>query len=165
MKRCMFESSRLIFRSIAVEDSDILVRWRSDYDIIKYFKDNRPLTMEKHRIWFENYLSGDDRYDFIIEDKMNADKIGFASITDVDREKKSCEIGVAIAEKSYQGKGLAKETVLSLVNFAHRRFSIDTCIAMVHHENHASIQTFIAVGFEKVAAGEFEVYKYKITKK
>ena len=49
-----FISERLSFRSITVEDTREIVKWRSDPDIIRYFKNPRPLTIEEHLKWYQH---------------------------------------------------------------------------------------------------------------
>lgn len=43
-----FESNRLCFSEINEADTDALVKWRSDPEIVQHFFDSKPLTHEIH---------------------------------------------------------------------------------------------------------------------
>ena len=93
-----FISERLSFRSITVEDTQEIVKWISDPDIIRYFKNPMPLTTEEHLKWYQNYLLQNCRYDFIIEDKLSFTKIGFLALLNIDKENSGCQISYTIGE-------------------------------------------------------------------
>ncbi|MBQ7233264.1 MAG: GNAT family N-acetyltransferase [Bacillales bacterium] len=156
-----FISERLSFRSITVEDTQEIVKWRSDPDIIRYFKNPMPLTTEEHLKWYQNYLLQNCRYDFIIEDKLSFTKIGFLALLNIDKENSGCQISYTIGEDIYRGKGLAKEAVLSLIRFGQDTFNLKNFFAEVHYKNISSIRLVEALGFIKeVDEKEFCIYKY-----
>lgn len=145
-KNDAFSSERLHFRGISLEDTDCLVKWRSDPDVIRYYYDPTPITEQSHLRWYsQHYLGDEGRFDFIVTEKASGRKIGFVSIKDICRETRSGEISYSIAEKDFQKKGYAKEAILALM--AYLQPDVTTIYAVVHHENTASIHTAEAAGF------------------
>lgn len=160
MKQYSFTSDRLRFRSITIEDSEDIVRWRSNHEIIRYFKNNKSITLEEHLEWYANYILQTNRYDFVLEDRFNHKKIGFVALINIDIENLSCEINYTIGEVSYRGKGFAKEAILRLIRFSKDTFNLKNFFAEIHHENISSIELVQSLGFVKKRDGEFCIYKY-----
>ncbi|MEG1932129.1 MAG: GNAT family N-acetyltransferase [Pygmaiobacter sp.] len=150
---------RLTCTGISLEDAEDIVCWRSNKQLIKYFRDPQPLTMEKHMVWFQNYLENPDRYDFIIHCKADNAKIGVLSLSGIWDEK-GAEIGYMIASQTHQRQGFAKESIAGLIEFAQREFGIRKFCTEIHSENFPSIQTVLRLGFIKTekADGMFECY-------
>ena len=143
-KKC-FESERLIFREICYDDTDKLVRWRSNPNIFSFFRNAKPLTHKKHLNWYKtNYLLSPDRIDFIVTEKSTSEDIGFCNAK-INNDN-SCEIGYAIGEISAQGKAFATETVKTMINEFHKK-GINTFYATIRKDNAASIKVIERNGF------------------
>ncbi len=141
-----FLSERLFFRGINEQDTDCLVRWRSDPRIIRYCNNPVPLVEQSHLYWYqEKYLKSSNRFDFIVIDRILNKKIGFMGIKDIDWESRQGEISYAIAEKNFLQKGYAKEAIWALLKYIQR--DIKLAYAIIHQDNIASIKTVSSLGF------------------
>lgn len=160
-KEDTFESCNLQFHGIGEGDTECLVRWRSDPDVIRYFYDPTPVTRESHLYWYRNrYLIDDSRFDFIVSEKKSGRSIGFVSIKDICKEHRAGEISYTIAEKEFQRKGYAKEAILALMGYL--RQDITTIYADIHQENIPSIRTVTALGFFLCNASIGPFVRYQI---
>ena len=76
------ESERLILRGITEDDAPEIVEWRSDPQAYKFFRSPHRITMDEHLAWFRNnYLSNDNRFDWMCFEKSSGSKIGvFGSV-------------------------------------------------------------------------------------
>ena len=76
------ESERLILRGITEDDAPEIVEWRSDPEAYKFFRSPHRITMDEHLAWFRNnYLSNDNRLDWMCFEKSSGSKIGvFGSV-------------------------------------------------------------------------------------
>ncbi len=76
------ESERLILRGITEDDALEIVEWRSDPEAYKFFRSPHRITMDEHLAWFRNnYLSNDNRLDWMCFEKSSGSKIGvFGSV-------------------------------------------------------------------------------------
>ena len=137
----MFESERLYFRGINETDTDCLVAWRSNPEIIRYFRQPRPITKETHERWYKNvYSQSSDRFDFIITEKKTKKAIGTVGVSHIDHRHSSCEISYMIAERDYQRRGYAVEAITAIMQ---EMIAEHICcfFAEVHKENLASRRT------------------------
>jgi len=160
-----FESERLLYRGISEQDADSLVKWRSEGDLIRYFKNPEPLTLKGHMEWFNNfYLYDDSRFDFVIMEKASHSgtseharkgirlrksvdsKIGTVGVNVLDYHKKSCEISYMIAEIGARRKGYGSEAVLALI-CRLKQEGICHFYTEIHGDNLASIRTSEKLGF------------------
>lgn len=141
-----FFSERLYIRGINEQDTDYLVKWRSDPELIQYFRQTKPLTREEHMKWFYSYCQNINRYDFMILTRETSQAIGTVGVNHVDWEQHSCEISYMIAETAYQRKGYAIEAIALMINTMVNE-EIYHFFAEIHLQNTASINTVKKLGF------------------
>jgi RimJ/RimL family protein N-acetyltransferase len=154
-----FESERLLFKGIDEQDAGSLVKWRSNPEVIKYFKNSKPASPEKHKDWFCNsYMKNDCRIDFIITEKSSMRKIGTAGAHNCDIGKGTCAVSCMIAEPGFQGRGYAREALSTLMEWV-AQVGIRFFYAEIHERNSSSINMIKKLGFEATSQqGNFITY-------
>ena len=141
-----FSSDHFAYRPIREEDADVLVSWRSDKDIIQYYKNNLPITLESHLKWYRgSYLPDDRRLDWVVWDGETP--VGFVALTHIDNEKQKCEVNYTIGNLSYRHRGFGAEILNAVVKFGREKFGINRFVAEVHINNVASQRTAEKSGF------------------
>lgn len=160
----VFESERLLFRGIQEEDAPVLVRWRSDPEAIKFFRNPRPLTLGGHLNWFSrHYLPDRSRFDFLVLTKAGSIPIGTVGVQSLSLQDGTCELSYMIAERDHQRKGYAKESILAIIRRLETE-EIHFFRAIIHRENVASIRTVDSLGFYRFSQeGGFETYAFSST--
>lgn len=162
-KNEQFSSERLLFRGICETDTDYLVKWRSDDNIIRYFRQPVKTTREKHIQWYEqSYIHNLERYDFIIIEKNADQPIGTVGVNHVNRGNASCEISYMIAETGYCRRGYAVEAINAMMK---RMLSehIVHFYAEIHEDNAASIRTVCKLGYAlRESRAPFLVYHQQL---
>ncbi len=144
----VFTSTRLTFRGINETDTELLVKWRSDETVIRYFRTSVPVTEAGHTKWYrESYISNPNRYDFIIFKKNSGQAMGTVGVNDLNRESGSCEISYMIAESAFQRKGYAVEAIRAMMDLMLTE-DIRHFFAEIHSDNLASIRTIQKLGYE-----------------
>lgn len=141
-----YYSERLYIRGINEQDTDYLVKWRSDPELIQHFRQTKPLTREEHLKWYHLYSQNVNRYDFMILTKDTSQAIGTVGVNHVDFEQRSCEISYMIAETAYQRKGYAVEAIALMIKTMSNE-GIYHFFAEIHQKNTASINTVKKLGF------------------
>lgn len=140
------EGDRITLTSFNSEHTEQLVKWRNDEDIIRYFLNPNPLKTEDHLNWYNNsYLLDDDRIDFVITDKQSGEAAGTAGIKNI--ASGNIELSYAVGNRAARGKGLAKEAVKMLMDFAKKEYGATRASACIHEENAASRGFIINLGF------------------
>ena len=146
-KSSTFLSERLCFRGINETDTDCLAAWRSDPQIIRYFRRPVPITREGHERWYQTvYLRDIKRFDFIVLERQIQRAIGTVGVNCIDRKERSCEISYMIAEPAFQRKGYAVEAIAAMMDTAMKE-GICRFFAEVHSQNIASQRTIEKLGY------------------
>lgn len=155
-----FASRCLRYQPIDIDAAGLLVKWRSDPQTIRYYRDPRPLTMEQHLKWYrEKYLPDQTRYDWIVW--LEEKSIGTVSLSNIDFEEGSAEIGYMIGEPVFRGQGLSTEMITACMKFGKERLGLTMFTAEIHSENIASQKAIEKCGFSlRSQTGEFRLYKY-----
>lgn len=152
IKHASFASERLFYRGIQEEDSEDIVRWRSDEENYRFFSRPVPLGMEEHLDWFKRYLFDGARYEYLITVKHSGRKIGTAGLK-LTLEHTG-EISYMIGEKDQRRSGYGTEAILAISRFSFSHFDIKTLRAEVRAGNPASQRAAENAGFTP----EFIVY-------
>lgn len=141
-----FESERLFYRGINESDAVLLVRWRSDPEVIRFFRSPEPITMEQHLRWYgQSYRANQNRFDYLIIDKETKQAIGTIG-TSKFSEESGWEVSYMIAETAYRRRGYAVEAIAAIMGRL-RKEGVSDFVAEIHRENTASIKTVERLGF------------------
>ena len=79
--------------------------WIQKPSLRKSFLFFKPITIENHQIWFENYLKDDSQKIFAITYEGN--HVGNIGLKYIDNLNKTAETWIYIGETSYMGNGIA----------------------------------------------------------
>ena len=150
------ESERLILRGITEDDAPEIVEWRSDPEAYKFFRSPHRITMDEHLSWYRNnYLSNNNRFDWICVDKSSGRKIGvFGAV----RDGKIAEVNYLLAPYA-QHKGYALEAVKMVIEYVRSELHIKRVAAEIHRDNAPSIALAERTGFTlESESGDFLLY-------
>lgn len=150
------ESERLILRGITEDDAPEIVEWRSDPEAYKFFRSPHRITMDEHLSWYRNnYLSNNNRFDWICVDKSSGRKIGvFGAV----RDGKTAEVNYLLAPYA-QHKGYASEAVKRIIEYVRSELHIKRVVAEIHRDNAPSIALAERTGFTlESESGDFLLY-------
>ena len=140
LKKAVFESDRLVFTGISEADTFLIVKWRSDEEIIRYFKNPVKITEASHRKWLDRYLDDVTRFDFMIREKDTGRAIGIVGAQNIDYSSSSAEVAYLIGEKDRQGFGFAAEAVTKLEEFLERQLQMIKFSSTIHRNNLPSLR-------------------------
>ncbi|MBR0279184.1 MAG: GNAT family N-acetyltransferase [Synergistaceae bacterium] len=150
------ESERLILRGITEDDAPEIVEWRSDPEAYKFFRSPHRITMDEHLSWYRNnYLSNNNRFDWICVDKSSGRKIGvFGAV----RDGKTAEVNYLLAPYA-QHKGYALEAVRRIIEYVRSELHLKRVVAEIHRDNAPSIALAERTGFTlESESGDFLLY-------
>lgn len=154
-----FTSKHLQYRTIEEEDSIILVSWRSNLDLIRYYRNSSPITMEMHQNWFQHIYESDyTRWDFMVFDGKIP--VGFVALIHINLSRRTAEVNYTIGNKDYIGRGFSTEMIQSLCDFGKNVFGVGEFVAEIHKDNIASQKAAISSGFA-LEDTEDKFWKYR----
>jgi diamine N-acetyltransferase len=136
----------IIIRPLEEEDARTSVRWRNIPDIWRYTKSapDKQITLEDELNWIHDAISDERsaRFAIIVDDTY----VGNIYLTEID--DKSAEFHIFIGEKSYWGKGVAKEASKQIIKYARDTLGLKRICLEVKRENVAAYRAYRKLGFE-----------------
>jgi ribosomal-protein-alanine N-acetyltransferase len=145
-KSCCFESERLKYRGINIDDSPNMVAWRSRPDIYQFSSNANPVTLEEHLAWFNGYALRMNEIRTIITDKASNADVGMVGGI---WENQTLILSYYIGETQYRGKGFAGEAIKALMTYVCNVFGIHSFEAHILPTNIASIACVEKLGFKR----------------
>jgi len=142
-------ASRVRLRLLAEDDLEMTLAWRNRDDVRRWFKQSDIISMESHRAWFTQHQLVDDSLMFVVEDSLTGTPVGQVSIYAIDREAGEAEVGRFIAAPGVSGKGLIREAIAALVQFAFNELALQRVYLEVLSGNARAIRLYESIGFAK----------------
>jgi RimJ/RimL family protein N-acetyltransferase len=146
------ENRRIRLRLLGVDDLEMTRNWRNQDPIRKWFIHSDIITPEQHRQWFEAYLVRDNDFVFVIEERIALRKpVGQISLYNIEWPQRRAEFGrLMIGDLEAQGKGIAKDAMILLLEFVERAWTIDEVYLDVYADNYPALSIYKSLGFMPV---------------
>lgn len=153
----MIVGERVQLREIEEEDLEIVVIWRNDPEILKWLFSYLPLSMSKQRRWYHKYVEDRTQQTFVIEAKGKI-PVGTVGLSHIDYRNQIAELGILI-DKDWQHKGIGREALNLLIEFAWNEMNMRKIKALVFKENEAAINLYKSCGFVEEGILKKEIFK------
>jgi diamine N-acetyltransferase len=154
-KRVIFpiENDRIRLRLLEVRDLPMILAWRNQDQIRRWFLHSEIISPQKHKEWYKKYLPRDNDYVFIIEEIRDLNRaVGQISTYRIEWNNKKAEFGrLMIGEPEAQGKGLAKIAAELLLNYAFIELGINRFELEVFGNNEPALAIYRFLGFTEVS--------------
>ena len=140
------------FKSHTREDISSRISWLNNRVANLYALDdpNHIYTLEEQNKWFDNYEKdleeGKKKFFTILNDGHS---IGFMGLSHIDQIKKTAEIFILIGNDECRGKGIGKESMRYLINYAFHVLNLNSLHLEVNKLNTPAINLFQGFGFQK----------------
>ena len=151
MKNVRLEGERVYLRSITYEDTDLIVKWRNQENVFRYFFYRGVFDKEGHERWIREKIEKGIVEQFMVCLKDSDRPVGCTYLRDIDYDNKKAEYGVFIGEEDVRGNGIGKEILNITVNYAFDSLGLHRVYARVREDNYSSLYSFLHSGFEKEA--------------
>jgi glycosyltransferase involved in cell wall biosynthesis/RimJ/RimL family protein N-acetyltransferase len=136
-------------RPLIIDDASDSYRWRNDSEIWKFTgnKPNKFITEETEKKWLSEKLIETDSVRFaIIADNQY---VGNIQITNISESKKG-QYHIFIGEKSYWGKGIAKQATAQIIRIAKESLGLRELYLFVNPKHTSAIALYEKCGFVKI---------------
>ncbi len=156
-------TDRLTLRDIIAQDTELIVDWRSDPEIYKYFLESHPIDKKEHLDWYWNkYIFDPDRFDYMAIRRDTGRAIGVFGIKREDSSSKEVEVSYMLSPEERR-KGYASEAVIALMDYIKKEWECKSVIAKIHKDNRSSIRLVLKLGYRCVYHNEmFGTYKKEL---
>jgi diamine N-acetyltransferase len=137
-------------RPLRASDRAISVRWRNDAEIRDNVLGYRfPVTEEMEANWVDGVLKDQSRTRVVlaIEDEADGAFVGLVYLNDIDWFVRNAEFGILIGERSRQGRGLAKDALALVANYAFGTLNLNRLYLRVVAFNKRALRLYRSFGF------------------
>ena len=143
----MLIGKKIRLRAIEEKDLPLIVKWRNQPDIYKYFYEYEPLSLVMQRKWFEQFLDRKDEKMFIIE-MIEGESIGTVGLTHIDMRSRKCEWGRwIIGEGTHRGKGYGLEVEILICKYVFEHLNMHKLYLEVLGDNDHVVDIHTKFGF------------------
>jgi len=147
MKIHVRSGEKTYIRFITYDDTDLIVKWRNQDNVSRYFFYREEFTSKIHEAWMKNKVEAGDVVQFIVCLKDTDRPVGGTYLRDIDKENGSAEYGVFIGDESVRGQGIGKEILRLTLDYAFNELGLKRIMARAIATNEASKQSFLHSGF------------------
>jgi RimJ/RimL family protein N-acetyltransferase len=141
------QSANVRLRLLTADDLVMTLMWRNREEVRHWLGTSAEISLASHQAWFREHEMTDDAFMFIVEDVASSAPLGQVSIYGIDRDVGAAEIGRFIAAPGVSGKGLIREAIAALIQFAFHEMNLERLILEVVPTNARAIKLYLSLGF------------------
>lgn len=129
---------KVVLRDLIMEDAEDRYTWSLDREITKYlsFPDKYPpFTMDETKKWVKICMEGTNGYfqkTILAEDGK---PIGWVDLKNIDNINKNAEMGIAIGDRNYLGKGYGSAAIYEILRIGFLEFGLNKIWLRVDFDN------------------------------
>lgn len=157
-KDLIIRGQQIYLRPITVGDTDMVVRWRNDRNVVANFIYRKPLSREEHLNWMKQKVETGLVHQFIVcrnEDDM---PLGCVYLQNFEEEHGKAEEGIFLGEAQSRGKGIGTEAAGLMLQYAFGELGLHKVSARVLAYNGASIRLHEKAGYVQEACFKEELF-------
>ncbi|MGB0524652.1 MAG: GNAT family N-acetyltransferase [Flammeovirgaceae bacterium] len=150
-----FESERLLYRSLSLDDAESWQHFFEDHDSLAYFElpsiEKDKLFMAKR--WIRKQLTRYEQQHFgqlAMVRKEDGVLIGLAGFKYMEYKGTRYPEMMCVIKKSYRRQGYSTEATIRFVRFAFDEQLTEKVLFTIHEKNVGSQRTLESLGFQKI---------------
>lgn len=144
----MLETNKISIRPIEKQDTENILKWRNSKHVKDNFCVEHDITKEEHENWLKNQIDTQKTYQFVIYDKELKQDVGSVFIKNIDQQDKNGEFGIFIGLKEALGRGIGKDAMSLILNFAKETLKLHKVYLRVLEKNDRAIHLYQKIGFQ-----------------
>jgi RimJ/RimL family protein N-acetyltransferase len=150
----LLKGKHVTLRGLELEDAEEIMKHFNDLEVRRFLGGPIPVSTPDEEEWIRGTWArrktGRDHV-FGIELNKNQLLIGCCELTDISPIHRGAELGIAIFNKTYWGKGLGTETMHLLLDYGFNSLNLHRIFLRVHETNARAIRVYEKVGFQQAA--------------
>ena len=136
-------------RPITHDDTDLIVKWRNQENVIKYFFYRKEFTKEGHETWLREKVETGQVVQFVVCMKENDRPVGSTFLRDIDMDHMKAEFGFFLGEEDVRGRGIGKDILSLTLDYAFNTMKLHRVYARAFETNKPSVGSFLKNGFKQ----------------
>ncbi|MET3729396.1 RimJ/RimL family protein N-acetyltransferase [Fictibacillus halophilus] len=137
-------------RDLVIEDAEDRYAWCLDVEVTKHLNmPNKypPFSIEETRNWIIQCIEKKNGYDQKAIISEHGKHIGWIDLKNIDRLNQHAELGIAIGDKSYWGKGYGIAAMHEMLKYGFFELSLNKIWLRVEIDNEKAISSYIKAGY------------------
>ena len=134
---------------LTIENIEIVRNWRNSKDVSSYMYSNKKIEKEDQKSWFEKENNDNSSEYWIITYDNN--KIGLASLTDINLVLNSCYWAFYLGDTSIRGMGIGSKIEYSVMHYVFEELKLNKLRCEVFTFNDNVIKMHEKFGFRREA--------------
>ncbi|WP_459502736.1 GNAT family N-acetyltransferase [Bacillus sp. C1] len=137
-------------RELLLEDVEDRYQWSLDTEVTKHLvvpDQYPPFTRDETKRWIGMCIHRENGYEqraIIAEDGVH---IGWVDLKNFDKTNKNAELGIAIGNKEYWGRGYGLAALHSMLQIGFYEFGLEKVWLRVDVDNKQAIKSYEKAGF------------------
>lgn len=146
-------------------DIPLRVKWLNNKQANLFAVDDptHVTTIAEQEKWFDEYEEqlklGQKKFFTILNSET---PVGFLGLSHINREKKEGDVFIMIGEDGHRGRGIGREALKLLLDFAFGELKLNRLGLGVHKLNEPALRLYRSAGFKEVGeSGQYLQLCYK----
>lgn len=149
----MLEEYLLIdFVDLNMDEKMMVLAWRNDSSIRVWMNNQEEIALEKHLLFIDSLRDDDTKRYFLVREGNRY--IGVVDFTNIDREKRECEIGL-YANPFDKVFGVGRVLGRICLDYAFGELKADRLKLEVFSDNQKALNLYNYLGFKEVGKKDF----------
>lgn len=149
-ERTVLSGDQVCLKTLEDKDLEYIYKWKNDWELSRLIK-AYPLPIARYEIqeWLKKNYSDKNQIFLGIYLKDYVSIIGVVRLKYIDWISRNAELGLYIGEDKYRSRGLGKEALKLLLNYAFMEINLHKITLTVLDYNVSAINLYKSCGFTK----------------
>ncbi|MBT3748175.1 MAG: GNAT family N-acetyltransferase [Bacteroidetes bacterium] len=135
-------------RAIEYDDLELMLQWRNDENIRKYFREYREFALSQKREWYESMIKSSSFEMFLIIDLKENEPIGVAGITYIDWVNRHGDVHFYIGKNGeWIDDVYAPVAIKMILNYGFNVLNLNKLWTEIYEIDTKKNQFFMSLGF------------------
>ncbi|MEW6106189.1 MAG: GNAT family protein [Bacillota bacterium] len=151
----MLRGDRIVLREFRRDDLEPIQRWVNNENITRYLSFPLfPQTAEQTAEFLDRHLHqrgapNEGIFVIALKDDPNLEYIGAVGLHNIDYRNRHCELGIVIGREDLLGKGIGREAVQLVLDFAFNFLNMHKVNLRVFEYNERGRRCYLRCGFKE----------------
>ncbi|MFD1019652.1 GNAT family N-acetyltransferase [Thalassobacillus hwangdonensis] len=146
----ILELPKIVLRKLRLEDAEDRYRWCLDKEVTKHLNmpdTDPPFSMEETQNWISMCINRTNGYEQKAIGTEDGKHIGWVDLKNIDHLNKHAELGIAIGDKSYWGKGYGLSAMKEMLRWGFNELGLNKIWLRVEVDNVRAIKSYKRIGY------------------
>jgi RimJ/RimL family protein N-acetyltransferase len=157
----LIRGEKVYLGPLRVDDAPRFAEWFADLEFLALLGTNplRQMTLQTEQQWLEAQVKNENSYQFGIYTCSDNEIIGSAGLHAPHWRNRSAELGIAVGNKAFWGKGYGTEASRLVLNYGFWELNLHRISLLVYAYNHRAIRSYEKLGFVHEVVRREAVYR------